>query len=66
MRVAQKLPFKADVVSQEMLEQEQEANRKLVEDNVNPFSFEYCVKNNMLGCRKWVSPYDYVWFNKFR
>jgi len=66
LRVAQKLPFKADVVCQDALEREELTNKQLIEDNVNPFTFEYCVKNNLSGCRKWVSPYDYFWFNKFR
>ena len=65
-RVADKLPFKAEAVSQEMLEVEARKEAILEGQNVNPFTFEYCVDNNMLGCRKWLSTYDYKWYNKYR
>jgi len=64
--VAQKLPVKADVVSEETLAKEKERSQKLVEENLNPFTFEYCVKHHSMGCRRWLSPYDYYWLNKYR
>ncbi|KAI0221659.1 39S ribosomal protein L16, mitochondrial [Lamellibrachia satsuma] len=65
-RVADKLPFKAEAVSQQMLEEEVHQSQLLAQHNLNPFSFQYCVDNNMLGCRKWLSTYDYKWYNKYR
>ena len=65
-RVADKLPFKAEAISQEMVEEEERQAEMLERENVNPFTFEYCVNNNMLGCRKWLSTYDYKWYNKYR
>ncbi|ESO08428.1 hypothetical protein HELRODRAFT_74919, partial [Helobdella robusta] len=65
-RVAAKLPFKADVVSQEILEKEKLGAEALRENNLNPFSFEYCLKNNIMGCKQWASPYDFLWFGKYR
>jgi len=65
-RVAQKLPVKADVVSEEKLAEEKQMNEQLAEENLNPFSFEYCVKHHSMGCRTWLSPYDYYWFGKYR
>jgi len=65
-RVSEKLPVKADVVSEELLAKEKEVNQQLIEDNLNPFTFEYCVKHHFLGCRKWLSPYDYYWHGKYR
>jgi len=66
IRVAQKLPFKADVVSQQILEEEKKQEAEEPNRNLNPFTFEYCVKNNFTGCRKWLSPYDYMWYGKYR
>jgi len=63
---ANKMPFKSEPVSQEYLEAEIIREEREEKENINPFSFEYCVKNNMLNCRKWLSPYDYKWFNKVR
>jgi len=64
--VAQKLPVRADVVSEEMLIKEREMNQRLIEDNLNPFTFEYCIKHHSTGCRNWLSPYDYYWLGKYR
>lgn len=66
IRVARKLPFKADVVSEEILDAEKKLGDVEKMRNLNPFSFEYCVKKNMMGCRSWLSPYDFVWYGKFR
>ena len=63
---AEKLPFSADVVSQESLEKEIKLQELLERTNLNPFSFKDCVQNNLFGCRKWVSPYDERWFGKYR
>jgi len=64
--VAQKLPVKADVVSEHTLAEEKEKNQQLDEENLNPFTFEYCIKHHSMGCRKWLSPYDYYWLGKYR
>jgi len=64
--IVNQLPVKAEVISQKMLEEEQVKKGYVEENNINPFSFEYCVNNNMMGCRKWLSTYDYKWFNKYR
>jgi large subunit ribosomal protein L16 len=66
VRVAKKLPFKADVVSEKLLGDEIEKNKLDETVNQNPFNFEYCVKNNMMGCRSWISPYDVIWHGEYR
>ncbi|KAM8924104.1 large ribosomal subunit protein uL16m [Pelodytes ibericus] len=56
--VAKKLPFPARAVSRQSL---QEARQQLKErelSNQNPWTFERLASRNMLGCRKWLSPYD--------
>lgn len=65
-RVAQKLPVKADVVSEENMIKEREEEAKLKAENLNPFTFEYCIKHHSMGCRTMLSPYDYYWLGKYR
>ncbi|KAL8562586.1 hypothetical protein ACOMHN_045850 [Nucella lapillus] len=64
-QVARILPFKARVVTRSMMVEEEEEGKRQEERNVNPFSFKYCASNNMLGCRKWLSPYDFKWHGKY-
>jgi len=66
VRVAWKLPFKADVVSQQLLLDEVNRVKSDANTNQNPFNFEYCIKNNIMGCRSWISPYDYYWHGVYR
>ncbi|NXF71927.1 RM16 protein, partial [Sclerurus mexicanus] len=56
--VAQKLPFPAVPVSRESLREMRrgEGERRL--NNQNPWTFERIVTSNMLGMRKYLSPYD--------
>lgn len=65
-QAAHLLPFPARAVSRRMLQEEQVHEKELVEENVNPFTFEYCTKNNFLGCQSWLSPFDYKWHGKHR
>ena len=53
-KVADKLPFPARVITDEILEEEAKAEKELQDKNINIFNFEYCLKNNMLGCRIWA------------
>nr|CAD7570835.1 unnamed protein product [Timema californicum] len=62
--VAHKLPFKAEVVSQEIMEMKAEKELREERDNLNPYTFKYVVQNNMGGCQNWISPYDRKWFGK--
>lgn len=64
--LAMKMPFKARVVSKELLAQE-EIDEKLAEqNNINPFSFEKCVKNNYNGITILMSPHDHLYGGKYR
>lgn len=64
--VAEKLPFKAMVVDQEIMDKRKQDEEREEKENVNPFTFKYIVQNNMLGCQNWISPYDREWFGKYR
>lgn len=57
-QVAKKLPFPAKVVSRETLKQLQEEVEERKRNNQNPWTFERLVSRNMMGCRKYLSPYD--------
>ena len=63
--VAEKLPFKAKAVSYEMMEAEKAENELLAKANLNPYTAEYLIKNNIGGCHQWISPYDKKWFFKY-
>lgn len=63
--VAWKLPIDAMVINQHTLEELKKEEEEIKAKNVNPFTFEYVVKNNMRGCKKWTSPYDEIWYGKY-
>ena len=65
-QVAKLLPFKARVVNREMLEEKAKTEKFIEENNLNPFTFKHCARNNMLGCKTWLSPYDYLWHGKHK
>ena len=65
-KVADKLPFKAEVVTQDMLETEKEMEERLKNSNINSLSFEYVLRNKLMGCTTWASPYDFKWFGRYR
>jgi large subunit ribosomal protein L16 len=64
--VVDMLPFKARIVSRESLEALNKQEELLEKMNQNPFTFQYGADNNLLGIQKWLSPYDYLWYGKFR
>lgn len=63
--VARQCPFEARIVSAEILEKEQQQENWIAENNLNPFSYKYCAKNNFMGIKKDLSPYDLIWFGKY-
>lgn len=63
--IANKMPFAARAVSQELLEKEELEAEKIKERNMNIYNYEYFVKNNLLGCRRWVKEIDYKHFGKY-
>ena len=65
-QVAKLLPFKARVVNREMLEEKVKTEKFIEENNLNPFTFKHCARSNMLGCKTWLSPYDYLWHGKHK
>lgn len=63
--IAHKLPFPADVVSQETLEASRLEAERRERENVNPYTFKYLIQNNMLGCHNWIKDIDKQYFGKY-
>ncbi|KAK2711470.1 hypothetical protein QYM36_012589 [Artemia franciscana] len=64
--LAEKLPFKAKVVNYEMRQKEKEQKQLLEKLNENEYSRKFFIRNNMLGCWDYVSPYEVEWDGRFR
>ncbi|XP_012232735.1 large ribosomal subunit protein uL16m [Linepithema humile] len=64
-QIAKQLPFKAEAVSQEILDKKAAKEKWMEENNQHLWTWKYMVQNNMLGCWKWISPVDKLWFNKY-
>ncbi|XP_065558581.1 large ribosomal subunit protein uL16m-like isoform X2 [Artemia franciscana] len=64
--LAEKLPFKAKVVNYEMMQKEKEQKQLLEKLNENEYSRKYFIRNNVLGCWDYVSPYEVEWDGRFR
>nr|CAG4649675.1 EOG090X0DE4 [Scapholeberis mucronata]SVE93876.1 EOG090X0DE4 [Scapholeberis mucronata] len=62
--VAEKLPFKAKVTSFERMKEEKAEEERLAAANINPYTVQYVIKNDMGGCHDWISKYDKKWFFK--
>ncbi|XP_011873521.1 PREDICTED: 39S ribosomal protein L16, mitochondrial [Vollenhovia emeryi] len=65
-QVANQLPFEAKAVNQEILDRHAAKEKRLEENNQHLWTWKYMVQNNMLGCNRWISPVDKLWFNKHR
>ncbi|XP_053977252.1 39S ribosomal protein L16, mitochondrial [Hylaeus volcanicus] len=63
--IANKLPFRAIAVSQELMERQVEEKKKFKEENQNPFDWKYIIQNNIFGCHMWISKYDRMWYNEY-
>lgn len=63
-QIANQLPFEAEAISQEILDQKAAEEKYLEENNQHLWTWKYMIQNNMLGCHKWISPFDKYWFNK--
>ncbi|KOB78969.1 39S ribosomal protein L16, mitochondrial, partial [Operophtera brumata] len=62
--VAERLPFAAEPVSQEIMEMNAAKEKLLEENNKNQYTLKYIIQNNMGGCHKMLSPFDHRWYGK--
>ncbi|CAG4909138.1 unnamed protein product [Colias eurytheme] len=63
--IAERLPFKAEPVSQEIMEKFAADEQWKEENNQNNYTMKYLIQNNMGGCHKHISKYDHRWFCKY-
>jgi len=63
--ICKKVPFQARPVCYEDLIKEKQQEKIDAERNRNPYTWEYLIKNNLLGCRKYVRRIDYEYFGKY-
>jgi len=63
--LANKMPFKAMAVSQEMLDKTKNNDKWIETNNQNAYSMKYLIQNNMGGCHRWLSPWDLKYFCKY-
>ncbi|XP_030024742.1 39S ribosomal protein L16, mitochondrial [Manduca sexta] len=63
--VAERLPFKAEAVSYEIMQEKAAKEKWEEENNQNPYTMKYLIQNNMGGCHKELSPYDHRWYGKY-
>jgi len=63
--VCKMLPFEAIAVNKDLLERLNKEEKRLQEENENPYTFEWMVRNNMFDCQRFLSPYDQKWFGRF-
>ncbi|CAH1401526.1 unnamed protein product [Nezara viridula] len=63
--VANNLPFKAMVVSQEIMEKQKKLEEAKEKANTNPYTFEFIIKNNMGDCHRWIKRIDHFHFGKY-
>lgn len=64
--VANKMPFKAIAVSQELLDEQKRQEEEAERNNVNPFTMKYIIQNNMGGCHRWLKDIDLRYFGKYQ
>ncbi|XP_072944103.1 large ribosomal subunit protein uL16m [Epargyreus clarus] len=63
--VAERLPFQAEAVSQEIMEKKIADEKWQEENNQNKYTMKYIIQNNMGGCHKFISSFDHKWYGKY-
>jgi len=64
-KISAKLPFKAKAVSQEILELDLAKEKWQEENNTNPYTMEYLIKNNMDDLQRKIKKTDHKYFGKY-
>lgn len=64
--IALRMPFKCIPCNVEILNEMKRQEEKEKTDNLNPYTYEYFIKNNVQNCRKYISRIvDYKYFGKY-
>lgn len=59
------MPFNAKAVSYESMLRDEQKEKNFKEMNMNPYTWEYMIKNDLLGCRKYTKKIDFCYFGKY-
>lgn len=63
--LARRMPFEAIAVTNEMLEAMKIEEKELEDQNLNPYTLEWFLRNNIMDCTRHFSPYDLKLNGKF-
>lgn len=64
--IANKMPFKAMAVSQDLLDEMKRKEEEEERCNTNPYTMKYVIQNNMGGCHRWLKNIDLKYFGKYQ
>lgn len=64
--IAHKLPFKAEAVSQAILDARKDNQDRKLKENTNKWTMQYIIQNNLGGCNRWMAPIDFKFFGKYK
>ena len=59
------MPFEAIAVTHEMLEALNKTEKEMEDQNLNPYTLEWFLRNNIMDCTRHFSPYDLKLGGKF-
>lgn len=63
--IAKRMPFTCIPCNVEILQKMKRAEEKEQLENINPYTMEYLIKNNIGNCRRWISSkMDFKYFGK--
>lgn len=57
--------FSFSCVFQAMLEEMEQKKQTQKRRNLNPFTKQYVIQNNLNGCHKWLGKFDHKWFGEY-
>lgn len=57
--------FLLKATSYQLMQDEKIEEQRLQAANINPYTPQYVIQNNMGGCHSWISPFDKKWFFKY-
>lgn len=63
--IADRLPFNAIPVSQQLLDKNKAQKEAAQKNNLNPYTMKYAIQNNLTGCHTWLRPTDHFWFGEY-
>ncbi|VVC92457.1 39S ribosomal protein L16, mitochondrial [Leptidea sinapis] len=63
--IAERLPFQAEPVSEEIMIKKAAEEQWREENNLNKFTMKYLIQNNIGGCCRHLSKSDQRWFGKY-